>query len=342
VQRDLAQVVTAAERATRLTHQLLAFARREVVQPAVIDLNDVVTGLDELLHRTLGEHVTLHTHLGERLWPVLADPGQLEQVLVNLAVNARDALAAGGSLSIDTDNVEVDEFYAVARPELTPGRYVSLKVSDTGTGMPREVIERAFEPFFTTKGPGDGTGLGLATVYGIVSQAGGRVEIYSETGLGTTVAVLLPATEQPAVAAQPVRAELPIGAQLTVLVVEDEPALREVARRILTRAGHRVLVAEDGPRAIELARHHESAIDLLLTDVVMPRMLGNEVAEHVQELHPEIHVLFMSGYAQPALGPELRIDPQAALIDKPFSAATLLAAISGVFEARARLPHGSA
>ena len=325
---DIEQIERAAERATRLTHQLLAFARRDVTRPEVLDINDVVRGVQELLRRTISEHVNLTTTLAPRLWPVLADAGQLEQVLVNLAVNGRDAMPAGGTLTIETANVDVDAHYAESRAGLAPGRYVQLRVSDTGEGMDREVIQRAFEPFFTTKPKGEGTGLGLATVYGIVTQAGGYAQIYSEPGLGTTFTALFPATEQDAAptAAVPSHPRRGKGGE-TVLVVEDEEAILAVAERILTSHHYRVLTAADGLAAVEIARDHDGPIHLLLTDVVMPHMLGKEVAERITALRPEIGVLYMSGYAQPVLGGTGTLEPGVHLVEKPFSAATLLAKV---------------
>jgi hypothetical protein len=330
VERDVAQIRRATDRAAQLTRQLLAFARREVVRPQVIDLNDVVNEVEELLRRTIGEHVRLQTTLGECLWPVVADKGQLEQVLVNLAVNARDAMPAGGSLTIDTENLFVDDEYAVAHGNVQVGSHVRLRVSDSGTGMAPEVTAHAFEPFFTTKPRGEGTGLGLAQVYGIVTQSGGDVQIYSDAGFGTTVSVLLPATGQqawaPDVPPEPGHAH---GGE-TVLVVEDEEAMRDVATRILQRDGYVVIAASSGPEALELARDHEGPIDLLLTDVVMPRMLGREVAERMSELRPGLRVLYMSGYAQPVLGDRGVLDDGTHLLEKPFSERQLRARVVDV------------
>ena len=251
---DLGQVKRAGERAAGLTRQLLAFARREVIQPQVLDLDNVITAVQEMLHRTLGEHVGLVISLAGDLWPVLADPGQLEQVLVNLAINARDAMAGGGTLSIDTSNITVDADTVAGGSKSRQGRNVRLRVSDTGTGMTREIIEHAFEPFYTTKRDGTGTGLGLATVYGIVTQAGGQVQIYSEPGGGTTFTITLPVTTEAAsLPAEPAPYKRTSKGE-TVLVVEDEEALREVTKRILTRNGYHVITAENGPEALDIAR----------------------------------------------------------------------------------------
>jgi PAS domain S-box-containing protein len=321
---DVEQVRDAARRAAQLTRQLLIFARRDVVHLDVLNVNQVIGGVEELLHRTLGEHVGLTVTPAAGLWHVKADAGQLEQVLVNLAVNARDAMPGGGSLTVDTGNVEVDEEYATSWPGLTPGRYVRLRVSDTGTGMEREVLARVFEPFYSTKPKGAGTGLGLATVYGIVTRAGGYAQIYSEPGLGTTVTALLPAVQDAAVAAAPVAAAPVSGGGETILLVEDEESLREMACRILTRGGYQVCSAITPAEAVRHAGDPEQHIDLLLTDVIMPEMLGNEVAALVRAARPSLPVLFMSGYTQQVLDTQGALDPDVDLLEKPFSAAILL------------------
>jgi two-component system cell cycle sensor histidine kinase/response regulator CckA len=321
---DLTQIKRAAERAARLTHQLLAFARREVVRPQVLDLDQVISGLTEMLRRTLGEHIDVTTSSGGGLWPVLADPGQLEQVLVNLAVNARDAMPGGGALIIETSNVMVDADFIAGGSEARPGRNVRLRVSDSGCGMPADVIEHAFEPFFTTKPEGAGTGLGLATVYGIIAQAEGHIKIYSEPGAGTTFSIMLPVTAEAAVT---VPEHVPYQRSPkgeTVLVVEDEDALREVARRIFARNGYQVITAASGPEAIEIVRTYQGDIHLLVTDVVMPQMLGKEVSERILAIKPDIEVLFMSGYARRVLTSQGMLDPNVALVEKPFSEAELM------------------
>jgi signal transduction histidine kinase/CheY-like chemotaxis protein len=322
---DLAQIKKAAERAAGLTHQLLVFARRDVIRPQVLDLGTVITTVEEMLRRTIGEHVELVTSLAADLWPILADPGQLEQVLVNLAVNARDAMPAGGTLTIDTANVTVDADTIAGGSGARKGRNVRLRVSDTGTGIPADVAQHVFEPFFTTKADGRGTGLGLATVYGILTQAGGDIRIYSEPGHGTTFSITLPVTAEAAIpVAEPAPYQrAPKGE--TVLVVEDEEALREVTRRIFTRNGYQVITAANGPEALGIAGSHRGEIHLLVTDVVMPHMLGKEVAEKMRLIKPEIEVLFMSGYARPVLASQGRLDPGMALVEKPFSEADLLA-----------------
>jgi two-component system cell cycle sensor histidine kinase/response regulator CckA len=327
---DLHQIRLAGERAAQLTHQLLAFARREVVQPEVVDVNDVVTGIEQLLRRTIGEHVELRCELVGGPCHVLIDPGQLEQILVNLAVNARDAMGDGGLLRIDTANVEIDEEAASVRPELAPGPYVRLRASDTGVGMSSDVLERVFDPFFTTKPPGQGTGLGLATVYGIVQQAGGRAQIYSEPGVGTTFTALFPATEQTSVRPEPRPALTEVKGEETVLLVEDEDALRKVVQRILAGGGYKVIVASNGPEALGAAESHDGPIDLLLTDVIMPQMPGPQLAEQIQKVRPTTQVLFMSGFAKPILDSTDKLKDGMSLIEKPFSGLALLAKIDQV------------
>jgi PAS domain S-box-containing protein len=334
VHGDIKQIERAAERAAVLTHQLLAFARRDVIQPRPLNLNHVIVEIEQLLVRTLGEHVELSHDLTAGLRLVLADPGQIEQVLVNLAVNARDAMPAGGKLIIATAVANVDADHAASRVGLPPGRYVSLKVSDTGTGMPQGVIDRAFEPFFTTKAKGEGTGLGLATVYGIVTQLGGYVQIYSEPGLGTTFTILLPETNGPAEEPSSAPSAAQGGAGETILVVEDEAAMREVNRRILTRHGYQVLTAVNGINAIEVAASHPGDIDVLLTDVVMPQMLGKEAADRIRALHPAVTVLFMSGYTQGVLDTQGVLEAGVNLIEKPFTEASLLAKLREMVSVR--------
>jgi two-component system cell cycle sensor histidine kinase/response regulator CckA len=323
--RDVGQIQRAAQRATALTHQLLAFARREVVQPVVVNLNHVVTEVQQLLDRTIGEDVVLHTDLADHLWPVLADVGQVEQVLVNLAINARDAMSGGGALTIDTANLTIGAEFIAAGSTLRPGRHVRLRVGDTGTGMAPDVIAHVFEPFYTTKADGTGTGLGLATVYGIVLQAEATIDIQSLPGVGTTFTILIPVTDEVAVPVEPETTYHRAPTGETVLIVEDEEALREVTERIFTRAGYHVLTAAHGIDALALAARYDGEIHLLVTDVVMPNMLGKEVAERMRAMRAGIEVLYMSGYAQPVLASRGRLDPDVNLIEKPFSAATLIA-----------------
>ncbi|MGA5298644.1 PAS domain S-box protein [Nucisporomicrobium flavum] len=330
VNRDGQQILRAARRGADLTRQLLAFARQDVTRPESLDIADAVRQIEDMLRRVLGEHILLVTRLPGGCGPVLLDPGQFEQVLVNLAVNARDAMPDGGTLTIDTASVLADADYVSQCPQLEPGEYTRLRVSDTGTGMPREVIDRVFEPFFTTKAPGQGTGLGLAMVYGIVTAAGGTVHIYSERGMGTTISILVPVTDRrPAPRGEPGAAETDVrGHGETVLVVEDEPALRQVCRRLLVAAGYRVLTADDSTAALDLARRQPAGgIDLLLTDVIMPHLLGTTLAEQVTALHPGTRVLFMSGYATPVLAARGTLDPAVTLLEKPFTRDELCTAV---------------
>jgi hypothetical protein len=324
---DVKQVRAASDRATSLTHQLLAFGRREVVQPRVLDLNDVVSGLEQILRRTLGEHVELVVRQSASPVRTTADAGQLEQVLMNLAVNARDAMPRGGTLMIETTVVDRRGTGDEARRG-----WASLRVRDTGAGMPLDVQDRAFEPFFTTKPRGEGSGLGLATVYGIVTQAGGRASIASVPGKGTTITVLLPATEADLSTTPALPSTTPNRGGETILVVEDEDAIREVTRRILTRNGHTVLTAAGGFDAVTLADQHEDPIHLLLTDVVMPHLQGNEVAERVAAVRPGIRVLFMSGYAHSVLTEQGTLAEGVHLVQKPFSEQELMAVVREVLD----------
>jgi hypothetical protein len=333
-QDDVEEIRRAAERAAALTRQLLIFSRREVVKKEVLDLEQVASELENLLRRALGERIVLETHFDRGLWSIEADAGQIEQVLVNLAVNARDAMPDGGRLLIEVENAELDEEFTYMHPDTEAGRYVCLKVSDTGVGMEDDVIQRAFEPFFTTKGKAEGTGLGLATVYGIVTQAGGRIDIYSEPGMGTTVKVHFPVTSaSPKPAADP-QMDVPGGNGEVVLVVEDEPDVRRMAERMLSKASYSVIGAASGGEAIAICNRLGQPIDLLLTDVIMPGMLGTELVEEIRDLRPELGVVFMSGYSHQVLSPEALADQaSAAFIEKPFNAKQLLQAVRGVLDA---------
>jgi PAS domain S-box-containing protein len=323
--RDLERVEKAAQSASRLTKQLLAFARREVVQRSVIDLSEQIGTLTELLRRTLGSHIVLTTTLPEDLWPVLMDPGHLEQVVINLSVNARDSMSRGGPLSISAGNVTVDEAYAEGRQGLTPGRHVRLQVSDSGAGMDQSTLDHAFEPFFTTKGLGLGTGLGLATVYGIVKQVKGHVSIESQLGRGTTVTILIPATDAVVVGNVLSDSGHREPATGTVLVVDDYGDLRELMEEILRDAGYHVLSASNGTAALAVARDHKGEIDVLLTDIVMPSMLGSDLAEQMKLENPDLRVLFMSGFARPIHGEMAAIGPETPMLQKPFMGPELLA-----------------
>jgi PAS domain S-box-containing protein len=332
---DVEEIRRAAERAAALTRQLLIFSRREVVRKRVLDLNEVVSELDRLLARALGEQVELETHLASGLWPVEADPGQIEQVLVNLAVNARDAMSGGGRLVIETSNHEID----AERAGASGGRYVRLTVSDTGGGMDEEIADHAFEPFFTTKPKGAGTGLGLSTVYGIVTEAGGQIQLYSQPGVGTTVKVHLPATERGPTPAELPRAERAGAAGAagaageTVLLVEDEQSGRRLSERILKGAGYQVLVTSNGQEALEICAQPDQQIDLLLTDVVMPGMLGPELVARATAVRPGLTAVFMSGYVAQMV--ELMEGGRGdfAFIEKPFTVEALLTGVRDALDA---------
>jgi len=329
VRADVDQIKAAAERAARLTRQLLIFGRRDKANIEVLDLGAVVTDIHGLLSRTIGEDVTLVVRTTEDLPAIRADRGQMEQVMVNLAVNARDAMPDGGTLTIRLGTAMLDEDYARLHPQITPGHYVELSVSDTGVGMPPEVVSRIFEPFFTTKTKDKGTGLGLATVHGIVAGSGGSLSVYSEPGMGTTFRAFFPPAHEHAMPpAETPAAEAIKGRGETVLVVEDEPAVRQITARILRRNGYLVLEAASGAEALTLAADHH--FDMLLTDLVMPQVSGPELAQRIQQMHPGIPMLFMSGYSQDVLGPRGALDGDAPLIQKPFAAPELLKTIRGL------------
>ncbi|MFI5908149.1 ATP-binding protein [Dactylosporangium sp. NPDC051541] len=321
---DLNEIVAAGDRASALTRQLLSFARADPAPEArVLDLNDVVTDLESLLRRALGEDITLVTDRTAEPWPVRADAGRLEQVLLNLAVNARDAMPGGGTLTIDTAPVTIDERYAGRHPGVRPGRYMRLRVGDTGTGMSKATLERAFEPFFTTKPKGHGTGLGLATIYGIITQAGGHAQISSALGKGTTITALLPAADATAEPdAAPAGRHRP-GAGETILLVEDDDSLRAITERVLQRDGYTVLSATTAADAQRLATACDR-LDLLLTDVILPDRHGPALAAAVHTVHPGVPVIYLSGYTETILATRSTIPAGAALLSKPVSAEQLL------------------
>ncbi len=330
LQPDVAEVRKAARRAADLTRQLLVFSRRDLVKTSVLDANDAINNLLNLLHRTLGEDITLKVVLAADLPRVLADAGELEQVLVNLAVNARDAISGTGTITVETSEQVIDEDASQAHADLAPGRYVRINVTDTGCGMSTEVASQVFEPFFTTKDPGAGTGLGLSTVYAIANRYGGCVTVYSEIGVGTTFKVYLPATDEVAgsEADDQLAKDVPATGE-TVLLVEDEDAVRAACRRILERAGFNVLEASSGPQAI--AQLAEEPIDLLLTDVVMPGGLsGRDLANSLQKNRPGLKVLFMSGYNADAIATRGILEPGVVVVEKPFTKADLLTKVHEV------------
>jgi PAS domain S-box-containing protein len=317
--RHVDLITQGAERAAKLTAQLLAFSRRQVLQPKVLDLNSVIAGVVDMLHRLIGENIELVTVPGRELGHVLADPGQIEQVLLNLVVNARDAMPSGGRLSIATANVDRDESLVRSKMGAKAGRFVMLSVSDTGVGMSDETKARLFEPFFTTKGPGVGTGLGLATVYGIVKQSGGDIWAYSELGRGTSFKVYLPRVDKPADAVERGEDGEVRGGSERILLVEDENDLRDLALEVLEVHGYRVLVAADPVEAERLSGQHREAIDLLLTDVIMPHMSGRELAERLLSKRPSMRVLYTSGYTDDALAQHGVLGNEIFFLQKPYS-----------------------
>jgi hypothetical protein len=332
---DAVEIRKAAERATDLTRQLLIFSRREVVKPTPVDLSEVVRDVERLLRRTLGEHVELVVNPGRGIPAVLADPGQIEQVLVNLAVNARDAMPDGGRLRIDTREVELDGDFLQEHPELSPGRYVRLTVADEGVGMEPEIAARAFEPFFSTKRKGQGTGLGLATVYGIVTGAGGQISLYTEPGEGTVFRVHLPAADShvPAGSGKHVDDLTSLGER--VLLVEDEDAVRDLAKRILTEAGYWVTATSRGAEALRLLEDPRQEFDVLISDVVMPGMRGVELARRAEELRPGLPILMTSGYTTPLSDEDRDAMAESPLLEKPFSRRDLLGAVRRLLDDRA-------
>ena len=332
---DLEQIRAAGERAADLTRQLLAFSRKQVLQPVVLDLNEVVSQVSKMLKRLIGEDIRLVSILDPKLSRIKADPGQLEQIIMNLAINARDAMSQGGKLTIETGQTELDADYAAEHPDVVPGNYVFLAVSDTGIGMDAATRARIFEPFFTTKGVGAGTGLGLPMVYGIVKQSGGSIWVYSEVGQGTTFKIYLPAIDAPATTKPVAPVAQQSGAGATVLLVEDEPGVRKVARRVLEEAGYKVLEADGAEPAFALFDQHADSIDMLLTDVVLPGKGGPAIAAELQSRRPGLKVLFMSGYTDNAIVHHGVLDPGIAFLEKPFRPAALLAKVREVLDAGA-------
>jgi signal transduction histidine kinase/ActR/RegA family two-component response regulator len=336
--RLLDNAIGGAQRAAALTQRLLAFARRQPLDPKPLDANALVSGMAELLRQTLGEAVRLETVLAGGLWRTFADPNQLESALLNLAVNARDALPeSGGRLTIETANAHLDEAYAAARAEVAAGQYVLVAVTDNGAGMTPEVAARAFEPFFTTKEPGRGTGLGLSQVYGFVRQSGGHVAVYSEPGQGTTVKLYLPRHAGPpeGAADAPPTDLAPAAGPATVLVVEDEAAVRAFTVEALRDLGYRVLDADGAATALNLLALHPE-IDLLLTDVVMPDVNGRRLADAALLRRPDLPVLFMTGYTRNAIVHNGMLDPGTHLLTKPFTVAQLAAALRARLGGRGR------
>ncbi len=329
------EVCLAAESATALTRQLLAFGRRQYVQPRALDLNALVPEFQGMLGRLIGEDVTFELSLDPTLGRVMADPGQMEQILLNLVLNARDAMPRGGNLEVQTYEVDPLSEQAVAAPDSKPVRFVCLSVCDDGCGMDGETQARIFEPFFTTKEPEKGTGLGLSTVYGIVKQCGGEIRVRSSPGHGTTVEILLPRVDESEEAATADSAGLEAehrGSE-TILVVEDEEPVRRVTREALEQGGYRVFEATDGTEALAMMRRHRDDVDLVLTDVVMPRMGGVAFVDQLREEFPKIRVLFMSGYANRAESSEAFLPAGAALLEKPFGPREIIERVREILDA---------
>jgi PAS domain S-box-containing protein len=329
---DLGQIEAAADRAAQLTSHLLAFARKQITEPKVIDLNALITGIDALLRRVIGEHIALKTVCSQGLGAVRADPTQIEQVVMNLAINARDAMESGGTVTIETSNVELGVDYAATHPEVAPGEYVMIGVSDTGSGMDAATLARVFEPFFTTKAQGRGSGLGLATCYGIVKQCGGSIWAYSEVGHGTTFKVYLPRVRAALSAEQPQRSVVSPEGDETVLLVEDDKLVRRIASRILTSHGYRVHVAVDGADALAKFKELRGELRAVITDVVLPKLSAKELVREIRLLAPDIPVLYTSGYTENTVVHQGVVDAGVNFLAKPYLPADLTRAVRAMLD----------
>jgi two-component system, cell cycle sensor histidine kinase and response regulator CckA len=323
VKDRLIEIEKAGKRAGELTRQLLVFSRRQKIERRLININDTIGDFLKMLHRIIGEDVEVRFLTDASLPTVLIDPGQIEQVIMNLAVNARDAMSGGGQLIIEIHTVTLDEAYCQEHAFVNPGQYVQIVMSDTGSGIDADTQQRIFEPFFTTKGVGKGTGLGLSTVYGIVKQHDGFIQVYSEVGHGTTFKIYLPISEDGVEEALPEMQAKPLGGMETILIVEDEAGLRRLAKQILSELGYTVLTAEDGEQALEVYNASKDQIDLLLVDVIMPRLGGREVYERLQEMGSKTPVIFMTGYSTEMFQSNFIVDKGAALIQKPYTVNSL-------------------
>ena len=329
--QDVQEIQRAADRAATLTQQLLAFSRKQVIRPQRLDLNEVVGNMDKMLRRIIREDIDLQTILEPGLGVVIADQGQIEQVILNLVVNARDAMPQGGKLTLETANVDLDENYVQRHAQARPGPYVLIAVSDTGIGLDREIQEHLFEPFFTTKKPGQGTGLGLSMVYAIVNQGGGFIGVYSEPGQGTAFKIYLPRLARTTVPAMaPLISTAEKVASETILLAEDEELVRRVTSRILAGSGYTVLEAGNGPEALKISAQHQAPIHLLLTDVLMPEMSGPQLAAALTHLRPETKVIFMSGHTENAIVHHGVLESGIAFLQKPFRRETLLQKVRDV------------
>lgn len=333
MRQNLSEIRRAGERAGTLTRQLLAFSRQQVLEPKVLDLNSVVTDTEKMLRRLIGEDIVLTSVPNPAAGRVKVDPGQLEQILMNLAVNARDAMPQGGSITIETYRVTLDAHYVQTHPDARPGEYALLAVSDTGCGMDDATKARIFEPFFTTKGPGKGTGLGLAMVYGIVKQSGGSIDVYSELGRGTAFKIYLPQVQEPLSPGKSFRGVrmMPRGSE-AVLLVEDEDAVRSLACHVLRSCGYTVLEADNGERAVQLAGDHRGPIDLVVSDVVMPHLGGRQLVERLSALRPTLKALFTSGYTDDAVVRHGVLGTDYAFLQKPYTPTALAQKVRDVLD----------
>lgn len=329
---DILEIHRAAERAALLTDQLLAFSRKQIIDPKILNLNEQIANSRKMIQRLIGEDIRMTANLDPEVWLIKSDPGQIDQVLLNLAVNARDAMTNGGRLDIETRNIEVEENLVLSHGEAAPGEYVKLSISDTGCGMDAETLQHLFEPFFSTKPKGEGTGLGLSTVFGIVSQNKGFIDVHSEPGTGTVFSIYFPAVGDNSMTAYAVAREALPGGHETILVVEDEEMVRRLAKRVLEKQGYRVFLANDGQEGLETAKEIEGKIDLLLSDVILPKVNGPDLYKKLHRTRPEMKVLFMSGYTDNALAHHGVLEAGVNFIQKPFAITTIIRRVREVLD----------